>query len=390
MEVKSTMYHTLLMVLGQAGQWLDVRHMKTLAWMVVGLLESEKIGLTRWIPYAEVRAKLAQSVQRRFQRWLENERIEVHHLYGPLMQAAIQEWGMTMLYLALDTSLLWDKYCLIRVSLICRGRAIQLVWKVIEHDSSSVALSEYQTLLAQTAALLPLSVRGKIVFLADRGFADTTLMRYLQQELGWHWRIRIKSCFKVHRRQHPVCKISRCTPKAGAAVFWHAIAITDQRYGPVHLAMAHLRENGERWYVLSDQPTSLQTFDEYGLRFDIEENFLDDKSNGFQLEASLIRSAQALTRLCLVLAVATLFLVCQGDEVVRTGKRRWVDPHWFRGNSYLRIGWNWLKHAKTKGWPLLDCLRLDPAPDPEPAIASRASFFALPLIRLAVSFHNFA
>ena len=40
----------------------------------------------------------------------------------------------------------------------------------------------------------------------------------------------------------------------------------------------------------------MNTLEEYGLRFDIEENFLDDKSNEFQLEDSLIRSAAALER----------------------------------------------------------------------------------------------
>jgi len=55
----------------------------------------------------------------------------------------------------------------------------------------------------------------------------------------------------------------------------------------------------------------MKTFEEYRLRFDIEENFLDDKSNGFQLESSLIRSAKALERLCLVLALTTLYLVLQ-------------------------------------------------------------------------------
>lgn len=44
------------------------------------------------------------------------------------------------------------------------------------------------------------------------------------------------------------------------------------------------------------------------MRFDIEENFLDDKSAGFQLESSEIRSADALARLCLILATAILFL----------------------------------------------------------------------------------
>jgi hypothetical protein len=32
--------------------------------------------------------------------------------------------------------------------------------------------------------------------------------------------------------------------------------------------------------------------------------------------------------------MTTLYLVAQGTEVVKQGKRRWVDPHWFRGQSY--------------------------------------------------------
>jgi hypothetical protein len=86
------------------------------------------------------------------------------------------------------------------------------------------------------------------------------------------------------------------------------------------------------------------------LRFDIEENFLDDKSNGFQLESSQIRDPAALTRLCLVVAVATLFLVSQGTAVVKNGRRRWVDPHWFRGLSYLKIGWRWVTQALDRGY----------------------------------------
>jgi hypothetical protein len=41
-----------------------------------------------------------------------------------------------------------------------------------------------------------------------------------------------------------------------------------------------LRHDGkESWLVSSDERTDLKTFAEYGRRFDIEENFLDDKSN---------------------------------------------------------------------------------------------------------------
>jgi hypothetical protein len=109
----------------------------------------------------------------------------------------------------------------------------------------------------------------------------------------------------------------------------------------------------EKWYILSTEPTTLQTFREYGFRFTIEENFKDDKSSGFNLENSKLRSAPALSRLCLVMAMTTLFLTATGVEVVVSGQRRLVDTHWFRGSSYLKIGWSCIKRAMSNGWNLL-------------------------------------
>jgi hypothetical protein len=140
------------------------------------------------------RAKYAQSTVRRFVRWLNNSRIKVHALYGPLIQQALAEWGDGKLYLALDTSMLWAQYCLIRVAVIYRGRAIPMVWKVIEHKSSSVAYETYKDLLDEATTLLP--ARCDVIFLADRGFADVDLMKHLKR-LKWHWRIRIKLYFPL-------------------------------------------------------------------------------------------------------------------------------------------------------------------------------------------------
>jgi len=50
--------------------------------MIVGLIQSAEIGLPAWAPYVHSRAMYAQSTVRRFTRWLENARIEVHE--GPL------------------------------------------------------------------------------------------------------------------------------------------------------------------------------------------------------------------------------------------------------------------------------------------------------------------
>lgn len=73
----------------------------------------------------------------------------------------------------------------------------------------------------------------------------------------------------------------------------------------------------------------------------------------------------------------TLFLTVQRQEVVKTGKRRLVDCHFFRGNSYLRLGWEWVKGLLSRGWRLFPsiCLCGDVAPDPAISYQKQARKF---------------
>ena len=368
MENTPYLYDTLVQVLRQHRNWIDLRHLKTLAWMMVGLIHSGSISLCAWTPFVISRAQYSQSTVRRFRRWLDNDTIEVHALYGPLMQQGLVGWINKTLYVALDTSMLWDTYCMVRLSVIYRGRAVPLVWMVIEHGSATVAYEVYEALLDRAATLMPFACR--VVLLADRGFADTKLMRHLQQ-MGWHFRIRIKENFWIDHRGQRRFQARDISLAPGHARCWHRVRVTGQHFGPVHLAVARPSGSNDYWYVISDEPTEVKTLQEYGFRFDIEENFLDDKSNGFQLESSLIRSTKTLERLCLVLAMTTLYLVSQGTSVVKRGKRRLVDPHWARGTSYLKIGWKWVSYALSRGYELLTSVYLSSECDPEPAMASK-------------------
>ena len=48
-----------------------------------------------------------------------------------------------------------------------------------------------------------------------------------------------------------------------------------------------------------------------------------------------------------------------------------MDTHWFRGNSYARIGTEWVKAALQDGWQLSRRVRFTANSDPDPAMASR-------------------
>jgi hypothetical protein len=338
--------------------------------MVMGVIYSECISLTKWGVYVRSRARFAQSHQRRFSRWLHNPRINVQRLYSPLIAAALVEWGSSEITLIEDTSMLWNEYCLIRLSIQYRGRAIPLVWRVIRHGSSSIRFSVYQTMLKRASKLIPTGV--SVCLLADRGFADTQLMRYLRDELQWHFRIRVKSNTWIYRPHKGWKQLKHYHLAAGESVLLQGVTLTKTHpLAALNLALGRDPLSGQIWLVATDEPASLQTFREYAYRFQIEEELLDEKSNGFQLECSQLRSAPALSRLCFVLAVTSLLLTVQGQQVVATGKRRWVDSHWQRGNSYFRIGWNWVKGCLHQGWQLFLTVSLQGHPDPEPALASK-------------------
>ena len=49
--------------------------------------------------------------------------------------------------------MLWKTYCLIRLSVIYRGRAVPLVWSVLQHGSAQVAFDVYRELLERAALL---------------------------------------------------------------------------------------------------------------------------------------------------------------------------------------------------------------------------------------------
>lgn len=129
-------------------------------------------------------------------RWLHNPRINVQRLYSPIIEAALATWDEPEITLLEDTTQLWNTYCLIRISVQYRGRAVPIAWRVLKHPSSMVDLETYQALLQRVNRLLPEGAAVRL--LADRGFADTKLMSYLQQ-LGWHYRIRIKNSCWVYR-----------------------------------------------------------------------------------------------------------------------------------------------------------------------------------------------
>ena len=94
------------------------------------------------------------------------------------MIAALSGWQQHRVYLALDTTVVWNRYCMIHISVVCCGRAVPLLWRVLEHGSATVGFKEYKGLLRLTRWLL--RYHPDVMLLADRGFANHDFISWLQ------------------------------------------------------------------------------------------------------------------------------------------------------------------------------------------------------------------
>jgi hypothetical protein len=279
----------------QLSQWItpkDQRHLQVFSENVAAILQAQSACLAHWLTYLSHRNCKARSHMERLSYFVHNPKIKADTFYVPLVKEFLQAWKGASVMLTLDTSMLWDQYCLIEVCLIWGGRSIALVQTVIEHGSATVGYEDYRPVLEATLKLLPAGCQ--VTLLADRGFEHGAFIRWLRNQ-GWSWAIRAKSDLRVTLSNGSNFAVADLLPPMEEAYLYRDVTVLQDIN--CHLAIANLSIAGEAWAVLSDVPPSLQTFASYGQRFGgIEPHFKDYKSAAFELIRSKIRHPRALRR----------------------------------------------------------------------------------------------
>jgi hypothetical protein len=103
----------------------------------------------------------------------------------------------------------------------------------------------------------------------------------------------------------------------------------------------------------------------YLKRMHIEQSFRDDKSGGFDMEASHLSDPKRLDTLLLALSVAVLWIYEIGERVLRDEQRREIDPAYRRQLSVFQLGWRRLRRLMSCAEPPVCTLQLTPF-RPEP------------------------
>jgi hypothetical protein len=247
-------------------------------------------------------------------RMLGNAGIEVWTLFRPWAQFVVGE--RKEIVLALDwTEFDGDDHATLAGYLITsHGRATPLIWMTVSKTTLKNKRNNHEYRLIERLHEC-LAADVKITLLADRGFGDQKLYRFLQT-LGWDFVIRFRGAIQVEDAQGTRQTATAWVPDNGRALIIRGARVTRTRAEVPAVVVVHAKKMREAWCLatsLSDRKAA-EIIKLYGRRFTIEETFRDQKNFrfGLGLSATHIGSTDRRDRLLLLAAIAQALLTLLG------------------------------------------------------------------------------
>ncbi len=351
MSSSSTLYSRLFECIREFHPNIHVKRISNWVWVIVGLIQSQSVHLSEIAQHIPSDAQAAGRIAQ-VRRWLANPFVQVTQFYEPLITQVLQAWQARDVFIILDgTAVNHAALQFFRVSLSHCFRALPLAW-LVRAGRGLIQQEACAELLDHTARLLH-GVRS-VTFLADRGFRDTDWAEKCLA-LGWNYLIRIANSTYVTLATGELLGV-RQLASPGRNRYYYNVGLTKAKRFQCNLMLTWLpTEKGELelCVIITNLRPCHHTLKQYVKRMHIEQSFRDEKSGGFDLQATKLQEAERLNHLLLAVAVAVLWIYEIGEQVIRTKQRSDIDPAYKRQLSIFQIGWRKLRRA-------ISCLKIPP------------------------------
>jgi Transposase DDE domain len=240
--------------------------------------------------------------------------LDVTTCFAPLLAWILKGWPPKRLALALDATSLGDRFTVLSISVVYRGSASPVAWKIVQANVRHAWKPEWIALLRSFQTLVP--VGWTVIVMSDRGL----YARWLFQEivaLGWHPLMRITHMSKFNRNgSRSSVPVTAFVPKMGQRWQGRGVAFPKKPSRRLDCTLLACWETGhdEPWFVLTDLGPDQSEGLWYGMRAWIEHGFKLLKHGGWQWQMTRMTDPDRASRLWSVLAVATRYVLAVGGE----------------------------------------------------------------------------
>ena len=246
--------------------------------------------------------------------------LDVSLCFAPLLRWVLTWWCSDRLALAVDPTLKGDDTTAIVISVVYRGCAIPVAWRILHANKPGAWMDPIVELLQALAPAVPEDMT--VIVLCDRGLASPKLWKQILAQ-GWHPYMRypknVTFCAEGGRRLPARAFVPR--PDTAWTGSGTAFSKATVKRRCTLLAVWYV-EQEEPWIILTDLPPDEVGVSWYALRFWIELGFKAVKSLGWQWQKTRRTDPARISRHWFVLSVATLLTLAYGTRVEDAYDRR--------------------------------------------------------------------
>ena len=327
-----------------------ITQIRNFVWLIIGIYQSRSVCLSRIAGKIPGPARLL-STTRRLSRLLDNPAIRVREWYEPIAR----EWLETQfrnlgeIRLIVDGTKIGCGHQLLMVCLTYRKRAIPIVWTWVKQVRGRSGGEKQLALLAYVRKLIP--NRAAVFVVGDCEFGSVAVLRQLDQ---WHWFyvLRQKSDTGVWLNESNGWQtFDSFIHQPGESLWLGTGYLTIKDIYPVSLLVHWGSGEKEPWCLATNLPDLSMTLQYYRRRMWIEEMFGDMKKHGFNLESTMLRHFERLSRLTLAVALLYVWLISIGTRTIRNGLRKLVDRTDRRDLSIFQIGLRFIEKCVINAQP---------------------------------------
>jgi hypothetical protein len=336
-----------------------ITQIQNFAWMMVGIYQSRSVHLSKIAGKVLGNAKLLSTV-RRFERFLNNQSIEVREWYEPIAKQWIErQWKhLGEIRLIVDGTKIGFGHQLLMVTLAYRRRSIPIAWTWIKQARGHSSAKKQIELLKYVKGLL--LKKSVISLVGDSEFGSIEVMKQLNQ-WRWGYTLRQKSNTGFRVGKYGAWQtLESFVRKSGDSAWLPKGFLTKQFAFPASVLVYWKAGEKEPWCLATNMPDRKLVLQSYKRRMWIEEMFGDLKKHGFDLESTMLRTAEHLSRLTLVVAYLFDWLISAGAKIISIGLRHLVDRKDRRDLSLFQIGWRFIDRQllRLSPFPLSLCTYL--------------------------------
>lgn len=289
------------------------------------------------------------SMERRLQRWLDNERIDV--------AANCQAWSRWVfdslvdskqVVLLVDLTKVGHRMDILMVGLAYRKRCIPLAWHCMT-GNEPWSENQVDIILRLLGLIAPVVPTGCIPLVqADRGIGNSSRLLRGIAAMGWHYLVRVKGAAVMRQTTGEEAPLQSLIEGRS---HWSGKGHIFKSKGwlPVYVHLLWRGRMKEPWCLVTN--AAWVDGSVYATRMWQEEAFRDLKSGGWQWQRSHIKHPDHADRLLLAMTLAYGWVIALGTYAIRAGAvvRHRLSHGKRRSYSVFRLGLRYFRDQHAQG-----------------------------------------